>query len=63
MLRKANNKTAEAKSTLSAEQKAIFDTMMALYEPIGEQSDAYKEAASKFNATLTENQKILTRAI
>ena len=55
-----------AKESLTKEQKAMLDVLNDTFDlcvPVSAQSDEYVELAKKFNATLNDNQRSLTRAI
>jgi hypothetical protein len=55
-----------AKETLTEEQKVMLDTLNDTFDlsvPVSNQALKYIELAKKFNASLTENQKSLTRAV
>ena len=55
-----------AKETLTEEQKTMLDTLNDTFDlcvPVSAQSSEYIELAKKFNATLSDNQKSLSRAI
>ena len=55
-----------AKESLTEEQKSMLDILNDTFDlcvPVSEQSAEYVELAKKFNATLSENQRSLARAI
>ena len=59
-------KQAAATDTLTTEQKAMMEELRQMFDPcapVSAQSPEYAELAKKFNATLSDNQKSLARAI
>ena len=55
-----------AKETLTEEQKTMLDVLNDTFDlcvPVSAQSQEYIELAKKFNATLSDSQKSLARAI
>lgn len=55
-----------AKETLTDEQKQMLETLNDTFDlcvPVSAQSAEYVELAKKFNATLSDNQRSLARAI
>ena len=54
------------KETLTGEQKSMLFTLNDTFDPcvpVSHQTAEYIELAKKFNASLTENQKSLARAV
>lgn len=55
-----------AKETLTDEQKQMLETLNDTFDlcvPVSAQSPEYVELAKKFNASLSDNQRSLARAI